>query len=110
MARTVYSTRLYASAGLTAAGGVVGPVVPAGLLYVLRDLDVAEVSGTAGTIMIAINQAGGQLWAAQRTAATPLGTFQWSGRQVYGAGERVAFQVFSGTWAIAASGYQLTLP
>jgi hypothetical protein len=110
MARTVYSLRIYGHASLSSAGGLVGPLVPAGLVYVVRDIDVVEVSGTRPANLQVMNQVGGLLVFMNVTSANPAGNESWRGRQVYGAGERVGLQVLSGSFAIAVSGYQLTLP
>jgi len=53
---------------------------------------------------------GGALWSATRSTASGVGPWSWRGRQVYSPGEQIGFEVVSGTWAIMASGYQLTLP
>src|SRR5579864_3139287 len=110
MPRDVYSIRIFATGGLTAAAGTVGPTVPAGLVYVLRDIDAYETTGTVGANFVVLNQTRGWLWGGFRATSSALETPQWRGRQVYAEGEQVGFLVGSGTWAIAASGYQLTLP
>lgn len=110
MAPPVYSLRIFATGELDPGAGTVGPVVPAGLIYVLRDIDVQERTGTNGAFMHVLNPLGGVLTAFQRTAAVPLGVESWRGRQVYSEGEQVGFAADSGSWAIMASGYQLTLP
>lgn len=110
MASAVYSLRIFAHGGLVAAGGKVGPIVPAGLIYVLRDIDVRETTGAAGADMFVFNQVGGILWLPIQPPAGQLPAWQWRGRQVYAEGEQVGFQAFAGTWSVAASGYQLTLP
>jgi hypothetical protein len=108
--QNVYSLRIFGHASLTSAGGRVGPVVPDGLVYVLRDIDVYELTGAGGTLMNVYNQLEGLLveWVGGTTAEQRA--FAWRGRQVYAPGEQVGFNVVAGTWAIAASGYQLTLP
>lgn len=110
MSRTLYSIRIFANAGLTAAAGLVGPIVPDGLIYVLRDIDVFELTSAGSTVMFVTNPLGGELvvWQGGTTNASKV--FPWRGRQVYDEEERVGFQVLSGTWAIMASGYQLTKP
>lgn len=60
--------------------------------------------------MQALNQNGGVLWVYQRTAALNTAYFAWRGRQVFAQGEQIGFEVEAGLWAIACSGYQLTLP
>lgn len=110
MARSVYSLRIFAHAGLTSAGGIVGPTVPADLIYIVRDIDVYESTGVTGTTVFVLNALGGALWSATRSTTPGVGPWSWRGRQVYSPGEQVGFEVISGTWAIAVSGYQLTLP
>lgn len=110
MARDLYSFRIFAHASLTPAAGTVGPVVPSGLVYVLRDMDVRCDSAAAGDTLVVFNQAGGLLWVAVFDASINGFVYQWRGRQVYAVGEQVGFESFQGTWAIAASGYQLTTP
>lgn len=110
MAGTVYSLRIFASGGLSPGAGTVGPVVPAGLVYILRDIDAFCSTAASGDNFVVFSQVGGVLWDLL-LPTTPEGTgFQWRGRQVYAAGEQVGFRSFQGTWAVAASGYQLTLP
>lgn len=110
MARDVYSLRIFATASLTAASGTVGPHVPAGFIYVLRDIDVVEISGSGTGVMQVQAQTLGVLWVFQRGSTLASAYGSWRGRQVYAEGEQVGFTVGSGTWSIAASGYQLTLP
>lgn len=110
MARDVYSLRIFADATLTAAAGKVGPLVPDGLVYVVRDIDVCEVSGTRPANLEVFNQALGILVFINIAVGNDAGNFAWRGRQVFAPGEQVGFQVLSGTFAIAVSGYQLSLP
>lgn len=83
--------------------------VPTGVRIVLRDIDAHEESGVAGTVMALQSPAGGNLWVAQRVLASDSGNAQWRGRQVFNPGESFNFHVFSGTWSLQASGYELTL-
>ena len=106
MARPVYSITIVDLAPALANNYV---VVPDGVRIILRDVDAYEESGTNGTVMSVQNAAGGNLVVFQRTAATPTGPWQWRGRQVYNPGESINFHVFSGTWSVMASGYELTL-
>lgn len=110
MARDVYSIRIFATASLTASSGKVGPVVPPGLVYVVRDIDAYESSGIANANMVLLGQTGGIIWNPTRGSSTGVINPQWRGRQVYQDGEQVAFEVGLGTWSISCSGYQLTLP
>ena len=110
MARDVYSLRIFATGALTSSAGVVGPIVPAGLVYVLRDVDLFETTGAAGTFAQILSPVAGVLALFAGQAEPTTRSYPWRGRQVYAVGERVGFEVVSGTWSITASGYQLTLP
>lgn len=110
MARAVYSQRFFAFAGATPVGPV-GPIVPAGFVFVVRDIDaVVRSSGTAQLEIL--GQVVGQLIALWSYPQSPVpdNNFEWRGRQVFGVGERVGISVLSGSWDVAISGYQLTLP
>lgn len=110
MAPPVYSLRIYAAGALTSGVGTVGPVVPAGLIYVLRDIDITRSTTGSTDQMDVFNPLGGVLWNLVPAVLDGGSNAHWRGRQVYIAGEQVAFRVFSGTWAVMASGYQLTTP
>jgi hypothetical protein len=110
MARTVYSLRITAGGGLIASTGKVGPIVPDGLVYVVRDIDVVETSGTRPVALEVYGQAEQLLWYVPLNTASDPASQRWRGRQVYNEGEQVALAATSGTWDFAVSGYQLTLP
>jgi hypothetical protein len=110
MARAVYSLRIFATGALSPGAGTVGPIVPAGLVYVVRDIDAFDDTAGASDNLIVFNQLSGVLISWQGPSLAANGNYSWRGRQVYNEGEQVAFRAFVGTWAIACSGYQLTLP
>lgn len=110
MARDVYSLRIFAAGGVNVAAGRVGPLVPNGLVYVVRDIDIWASSGANNDELIMYSQVLGALHVWKFTTGVSDGNFSWRGRQVYNTGEQVAFQSLQGTWSIACSGYQLTLP
>lgn len=110
MAQPVYSLRIFATGGLTPGAGVVGPIVPAGFVYVLRDIDMFEETAAGSTILTVRNQTGGVLIQVQAGTTISSRNWEWRGRQVYNEGEQVAFLAVVGQWSVAASGYQLTLP
>lgn len=87
-----------------------GPVVPDGLLYILRDIDVWNNASGPDVELQVFNPDGGALWTALDPSQALHSGWQWRGRQVFSVGEQVGFQSFNGTWSIMASGYQLTLP
>lgn len=110
MTRDVYSVRLAAGGGLTPATGPIGPIVPAGVVWVVRDVDVVESSGLRPAGFEMYNQELGLLFFVLMTTSTPSANFSWRGRQVYAEGEQIRIQATQGTWDFAISGYQLTLP
>lgn len=110
MAQAVYSLRIFATGGLTVAAGKVGPLVPDGLVYVVRDIDVVNETGASTDEMVVFNQTGGHLFVIRQAHEIVGFNFAWRGRQVYNVGEQVAFQSTAGTWSVSCSGYQLTLP
>lgn len=109
MPAPVYSIRIF-SGHIDASVGVEGPVVPAGLVYVVRDIDVVQASSNVGDEFAVFNPTGGFMWLYKLTSANLGLPIQWRGRQIYGPGERVAIQPFVGTFDAMISGYQLTLP
>jgi hypothetical protein len=110
MAQAVYSLRIFATGGLSPGAGTVGPIVPTGLVYIVRDIDAFDDTAGSTDSLIVFNQTSGILlnWLGPSIAAN--GAYQWRGRQVYNEGEQVAVRSFGGTWSVAISGYQLTLP
>lgn len=109
-ARAVYSLRIFAHAGLTNSAGTVGPIVPDGLVYVVRDIDCFNDTSSSADNLIVFNQLSGVLCNFQGDVPAGLPCWQWRGRQVYNEGEQVGVHAFVGTWGISISGYQLTLP
>jgi hypothetical protein len=110
MAQAVYSLRIFASGGLSPGAGTVGPIVPTGLVYIVRDIDAFDDSGGSSDNMVVFNQTLGLLVSWQGPSLAAAGGYQWRGRQVYNEGEQVGVRSFVGTWSVAISGYQLTLP
>lgn len=110
MSANVYSLRIFGHGGLSPAGGEVGPVVPAGFIWVVRCIDVVEPTGTRPASLFVFNANLGLLWSVNSPAGDVTGHYQWQGRQVYAEGEKIGFQSGSGTWSVSCSGYQLTLP
>lgn len=110
MAAYVYSLRIFASGSLSPGAGMVGPIVPDGLVYIVRDIDAFDDSAGSSDNLVVFNQLGGILVSWIGPSIASIGAYQWRGRQVYNEGEQVAFRSFGGSWAVACSGYQLTLP
>lgn len=107
---TVYSLRIAAFGTLTPATGKVGPTVPAGLVYIVRDIDAVDTTIATGDELAVYGPIGEYLLIARQGHELTGFNYSWRGRQVYGPGEQIAFQSIAGSWDIACSGYQLTLP
>lgn len=110
MSRNVYSLRIFATGGLDVAAGTVGPIVPAGLIYVVRDIDIVDETGAGTDEMVVYGPTGGHVLVLRQGHEIVGFNYAWRGRQVYAEGERVGFQSIAGTWSVSCSGYQLTLP
>lgn len=110
MAQSVYSLPIFSAGSIIGASGVVGPVVPPGVVYVVRDIMAFELTGAngAGLLWNGSNDQIIRQWLVDST--TESRNVHWSGRQVYEVGDQVGFQVETGTWNVMASGYQLTTP
>ena len=105
--RPVYSVQIMA---LTPALPLNTVVVPADSRIIVRDIDAFCESGGTGFQFSFENAAGGNLWAPVQNAFPAIGNWQWRGRQVFNPGESITIKVFSGTWSIQMSGYELSLP
>jgi hypothetical protein len=103
----VYSLRIY-SGTPSPSGSTV--VVPAGLLYVIRDIDAVLESGSGTCVIYAQMGASAVFWYATSDPATQPRWQSWRGRQVAYTGENITFVGASGTWGLNVSGYQLTPP
>lgn len=110
MSRDVYSLRIFAVGGLVAATGIVGPIVPNGFVYVVRDIDAFETTGGAAGFALLSQVAVPVQFFVSPGGAGAVQNHSWRGRQIYNTGERVGFEAASGSWNISCSGYQLTLP
>jgi hypothetical protein len=110
VARDVYSLRIFSQGGLIPASGVVGPLVPAGLVYVVRDMDIVRRTTGSTDELVIYNQTLGLLVNVNAGMLDTGQNYRWRGRQIYNEGEQFGVQSIVGTWDVAVSGYQLTLP
>ena len=84
-------------------------VVPTGFVCVVRDLDAyAGNSGVSPIHLRLLNALGGTIRLFQVDPDTNA-SFQWTGRQVFNAGEDVTV-LTDAPWDFAVSGYLLSLP
>jgi len=105
MSSPVYSVKLADNAGV-----VGGPVtlftVPAGRVYILRDVDVAQPAGIASALVLITGGTGA--WVYYVASAVSPFYAPWRGRQVFVAGDTLkAIVIGSTTWTVLASGYDL---
>jgi len=107
----VYSTRLLSGHDLGAFSHSI--VVPAGFVWVIRDIDVYYGADTGPSewecdlidqdaIVVGILNA--------QINPSSAGASQWRGRQCIEAGCTMRVETVGGTWYWTISGYQLTLP
>jgi hypothetical protein len=90
--------------------GTIGPVVPDGLVYVVRDIDVVNETGTTGDELSFIGPVLNQLIVIRQGHEMNGFIWSWRGRQIYSVGEQVGVKANVGSWSVTISGYQLTLP
>jgi hypothetical protein len=101
----VYSKRFLASPSTTVQ---VSALVPAGKVWVLKQLDALSGPIPAGGAAAAINVAGVAFF----YHVIPVGgdpRLTWSGMQVANPGETVAFAIGAGSWGFMLSGYELSV-
>lgn len=113
MAQNVYSVRLWSMN--TASGGptFTGPQVPAGFVWVVRDVRMVVANVPANNIAAAITlSSGGTLYIASSPAygSVPGILYEWHGRAIVNTGENLVAHTSSPNWDMTVDGYQLSLP
>lgn len=104
MASQVYSTRLLATHDQPAITPAVY-TVPVGKLLIVRDIDVYFGSALGTREVYAFGSAGQVFWH-ESVGPTLNGSRQWTGRQVFYAGENFSLSA-TDVFDLAASGYLL---
>jgi hypothetical protein len=106
----VYSTQFVAGTGLTATTVSVGPV-PAGEVWILRDVDAYANTGLTSRVDVNVRGSVGQTIAYLEFPPSTQASKQWTGRQVINPGESFGYQI-GGLDAVdlTISGYRLTTP
>jgi hypothetical protein len=102
-----YSIRFGAWSAISAAVSV---VVPAGVVWILRDVDLVDSSITTGDFCNVEGHLNQSIFFARNQTATPGPWFEWRGRQVFNAGEHITVAPGAGAWHATLSGYQLVAP
>lgn len=105
MARALYSTRFAALVNQTSD---VALEVPAGYVWIIRDLDVVEVTFAGDHVFAFRGSAGQDIWLVQSGTTVASSVFQWRGRQVLEPGDELVLHVESGEWDVTVSGYVLS--
>ncbi|HKT09714.1 MAG TPA: hypothetical protein VJR24_17565 [Gemmatimonadaceae bacterium] len=102
----LYSKRFFT--GQVNATGAVVPLwtVPAGVVHVLRDLEVFTANVAATNVFLDIGANAVMVLNLQPNYAT----LKWEGRLVVNAGETVGAFVPSGSCVLTACGYELSSP
>lgn len=104
---SIYTVRFFA--GNVAAGAVPALTVPAGKVWVVRELDIVETTGSqAGYAELLV--AGIQTWRVELSASPPYWR-QWTGAHALRPGETL--QLYNATNAVLAmvcSGYEFIGP
>jgi hypothetical protein len=103
---SVYSKRF---AALSLFTGTVSVTVPAGKVWILRDVDV--VNRNSATASFGIEGSSGQLLWYLNPVYNPNELWAgWRGRQIFSAGDTIGFSALTGVWDCTASGYELLSP
>lgn len=106
------STAVYSASFIQAAAveGEERITVPAGQVYILRDIDAWCDQVAAGYEIAFVGYSGQVFFAAVGSASIPLNNAQWRGRLVFTPGQTFGCNVVSGSWGVAMGGYILSLP
>lgn len=107
---TVYSARLYGGQ-IVAAGESDLFVVPVGMIAVVRDISITNVTpNDSDQVLVYVLITGGNADIFRAPAVPSHGFIQWQGRQVVNAGETLAFYATDTTVRVMISGYLLSSP
>ena len=85
---------------------VVIATVPAGKLWIVRDID-AYTNTLLGAVLDFGDEVTGGTFAGLHLGPASEGSVQWTGRQVFPAGESIFADARAGTWDYRISGYEL---
>jgi hypothetical protein len=112
MANQVFSVRLWQVLNSTTTGAVLGPVVPAGFRWVVRD--VRAINGTLEGSLLFVAQllihGGNTIFSTPANMTLGGLMYDWQGRAIVNTGEQLELSLGDPGWTVAVDGYQLTLP
>jgi hypothetical protein len=98
----VYTKRLAAVYALAALQNI---FVPAGRVWVVRCVDITENAGSATSQFAFRGHLDQVIWAQVSGSTGLYGSRQWTGRQVFNAGEHFGLWPVVGKWDVTVSGY-----
>lgn len=105
---SVYSVRMYGGP-VTTTGGVQLGQVPAGKVWIVRDISVSNVSpNPMNQIIIYVLLTAGNADVYRAPGIPARGSVQWQGRQVLNPGEELWYYATETTARVMISGYELT--
>lgn len=106
----VYSRQFYADQ-ITAGGTAPLATVPAGVVWVLRDITLGNLETTdTGAVSITVVAAGAPASVARWATIPDSAAVYWTGRQVLNAGDLLRVYNNSGLMSVLISGYELSAP
>lgn len=105
VAPPAYSKLLCSAHGLTGVTDHLLFTVPAGRVWILRDLDLTLTGGAPGNIFLLDEDA---VQFAQWLGVAANTYIPWRGRQVFAAGSELHLFTNGGTWDLRGSGYDLS--
>jgi hypothetical protein len=111
LAAPVYSSVLW-DPGPLGPGTTVGPTVPDGVVWVVRDVEAScNIAVSQGSNGFALSVDGGTPFFKRFDPHAHGGdSYSWRGRQVVEPGSGLQLHVASDTWYVRICGYVLTLP
>jgi len=105
MARTVYSAVFYAASGISSP--VTMFTVPAGEVWVVRDIDAYNNAGASMSDIYFVDSVSNGTFFYGKVAAASKDTVQWRGRQVFTFGGGAYVNPNGSNWDVRVSGYRL---
>lgn len=113
MAQQVYTIRMWDLTSTAQPGPFVGPQVPQGFVWVVRDVRMLNIAqpATAVAAPILLTSGGTLRIAASPTYSSMPGIlYHWQGRAVAAPGEFLTAITTSPNWNMVVDGYQLSTP
>lgn len=107
----VYSKKLW-SDPFTSTTSVLGPTVPAGVVWDVREIDVMNFKDgwqALGFFGLASGTTG-YIWYVGGGRARAQQSYGWRGRSILNPGEQLQWGAHDTQWALNVTGYELTLP